>query len=161
MSSCPTFYVYWHNPHQNYGRLQDKNDCISARCPDAQTANFRHGRNHWTLLDDQNKRLCKIQCTLHWHWQCQWLHWNKRFSPIGPSGPSWSSSRNVRHLIPFPFDFFRPLLGQHRWHDQFAGLSLVHRRGRSTIERPRPQVTFINKYSVSFLRFFFFLNKLF
>ena len=47
----------------------------------------------------------------------------KKFSPILPSGPSWSSSRDVRlcfclYNVPFPCDFFLGLSLALRSHDQ-------------------------------------------
>ena len=36
--------------------------------------------------------------------------------------------------------FLKPLLFQHRWHNQIQGLSLVHGRSCSTIESPRKQI---------------------
>ena len=64
------------------------------------------------------------------------------FHRIGPSGPIRSSSRDVRVLLyvvcPLPMRvFFRPLIGQHRSHDYFQGLSLV--------TAPRVKIECINR----------------
>ena len=66
-----------------------------------------------------------------------------RFSSNRPTGPIRSSSRDVHiyiYLSVCPLSmrvFFRPLIGQHRSHDYFQGLSLV--------TAPRVKIECINR----------------